>query len=448
MHTQCFVLTVDDARVGFAENILMELEAGSGDFSDDENHPLVCEQLANFMRKETKAYKTRLRAGSQSCELCPGKKEFKRVGKLVAHIGEYRNAHCGYVASTKQKRLARALFDQDAILRGVSASLPPEAIKYADPGPPKYIAKAAALMRSWVDSERAPILETLDKQSNWDDFVVFVLRGDTGPCFLPKLATADLRRCTRQVYYDGSFASLAFGFGLTCNGRPSRIFSEIQQHFRRKDPSIPAELLPKNANVMLAIMEDILELPDVGDVRTRLIQQATDAGQWVVVAHDATIKIMASVIGAAEIGFHAKHGSKAPQCVHTVRGMTGAVAKCVAAPTESREHCASAIKDALPLNARKQTKLLFTDNPKTFAGSEDAVVKTKRVFPNISCVAEDPMHLAFRTEDHFSQRKGSNVGKYIRRAQIKFANKGGAPVADGYFWGGNRGPRVQPPKYG
>ena len=59
---------------------------------------------------------------------------------------------------------------------------------------------------------------------------------------------------------------------------------------------------------MIAIMEDILELPDVGDVRTRLIQQATDAGQWVVVAHDATIKIMASVIGAAEIGFHAKRG--------------------------------------------------------------------------------------------------------------------------------------------
>ena len=295
-----------------------------------------------------------------------------------------------------------------------------------------------------MDTERAPILETLDKQSNWDDFVVLVLRGDAGPCFLPKLATADLRRCTRQVYYDGSFASLAFGFGLTCNGRPSRIFSEIQQHFRRKDPSVPAELLPKNANLMLAIMEDILELPDVGDVRTRLIQQATDAGQWVVVAHDATIKIMASVIGAAEIGFHAKHGSKAPQCVHTVRGMTGAVAKCVAAPTEAREHCASAIKDALPLNARKQTKLLFTDNPKTFAGSEAAVVKTKRVFPNISCVAEDPMHLAFRTEDHFGQRRGSNIGKYIRRAQIKFANKVGAPVADGYFWGGTAGPEFSP----
>ena len=142
-----------------------------------------------------------------------------------------------------------------------------------------------------MDTERAPILETLDKQSNWDDFVVLVLRGDAGPCFLPKLATADLRRCARQVYYDGSFASLAFGFGLTCNGRPSRIFSEIQQHFRRKDPSVPAELLPKNANLMLAIMEDILELPYVGDVRARLIQQATDAGQWVVVAQAPRLRL-------------------------------------------------------------------------------------------------------------------------------------------------------------
>ena len=130
------------------------------------------------------------------------------------------------------------------------------------------------------------------------------------------------------------------------------------------------------------------------DASPPLLQQAQTHGEWETVSHDATNKVLFSIIGQEPMAqredeYHA---------LHTVVGKTGAVPGAVALPSEGKQHVRTSIAEILPEPCRATTLWVFSDNPSTMLGCAD-------VFPSLKGVAEGPLHLALRIERCFSGKR-------------------------------------------
>ena len=81
-------------------------------------------------------------------------------------------------------------------------------------------------------------------------------------------------------------------------------------------------------------MHNVVYHPDVQTLHLRLLQQAQTHGEWEIVSHDATFKVLFSIIGQEPMAqredeYHA---------FHTIAGKTGTVPGAVALPSEGKQH--------------------------------------------------------------------------------------------------------------
>ena len=127
---------------------------------------------------------------------------------------------------------------------------------------------------------------------------------------------------------------------------------------------------------------------DVQTIHLCRLQQAQTHGEWEIVSHDASIKVLFSLIGQEPMAqredeYHA---------LHTIVGKTGAVPGAVALPSKGRHHVRTSIEEILPEPGRETTLWVFSDHPNTMLGCTD-------VFPNLkrSCRGSPPSGLAHRT---------------------------------------------------
>ena len=89
-------------------------------------------------------------------------------------------------------------------------------------------------------------------------------------------------------------------------------------------------------------MHNVVYHPDVQTLHFRLLQQAQTHGEWEIVSHDATFKVLFSIIGQAPMGEDEYHA------LHTIVGKTGVVPGAVALPSEGKQHVRISITEILP----------------------------------------------------------------------------------------------------
>ena len=140
-------------------------------------------------------------------------------------------------------------------------------------------------------------------------------------------------------------------------------------------------------------MHNVVYHPDVQTL-LRLLQKAQTHGDWEIVSHDATFKVLFSIIGKEPMA----QREDEYRALHTTAGKTGAVPGAVALPSEGKQHVRTSIEEILPEPCRATILWVFSGNPSTMLGCTD-------VFPNLKLVAEDPLHLALRIEHCFSRKR-------------------------------------------
>ena len=144
-------------------------------------------------------------------------------------------------------------------------------------------------------------------------------------------------------------------------------------------------------------------------LRQTCINKCTANGEWVVLSHDATFKSLFSVLGQEKMG--QKPGEI--HAVHSILGKSGALPGLCAQHTEGKVCFQHASESLLPPEARLTTQWIFSDTPKTVLAAADDI------YPNLVGVAEDPIHLVFRVEACFGERR-TPLSRLCLKIQKKF----------------------------
>ena len=147
----------------------------------------------------------------------------------------------------------------------------------------------------------------------------------------------------------------------------------------------------------------------VSGSRRKFIDKCTESGEWTILSHDATFKSLFSVIGQE------KMAQKAGElhAVHSILGKSGASPGLSTQHTEGKACFQNALTSLLPLDARQTTRWVFSDTPAT------ALAAGADLFLGLVGVAEDPMHLVFRVEACFGERR-TPLSRICLQIQKKF----------------------------
>ena len=142
------------------------------------------------------------------------------------------------------------------------------------------------------------------------------------------------------------------------------------------------------------LMEAVWSLPELCNFRKQLIDSNSQRDEWLILSHDATFKSLFTFLGQEKMNqqedeFHA---------LHSVLGITGALAGLSLQSSEGPDSFSSAMCDILPLSARQKTRWIFTDTSSTIA-------KAATCLPHLLGIAEDPLHLVLRIEGCFGEKR-------------------------------------------
>ena len=120
--------------------------------------------------------------------------------------------------------------------------------------------------------------------------------------------------------------------------------------------------------------------------------------------------------------WHRKQG-KSTQCIPSW-AKSGALPGLCAAHTEGKTCFRNASETLLPPDARQTTRWIFSDTPKTIlAAAAD-------LYPSLIGVAEDPIHLVFRVEACFGERR-TPCSRLCLHIQKKFTIPAPGSIYDG-----------------
>ena len=370
-----------------------------------------------------------------TCHLCPAR-TFPRKDRLIQHVEAWHTSKNTYVCSGAQENVARALHNGDLIdgVLGGSAELP------------NLLERSAKLLRFWAARCDPSCWDVLKRQTSWDNYVVLLLTGGEGPLYVPKCAVGAARRATQRVYYDADFANLAMGLAIENKGKTQTTANALTWFFETRGASAP-NLLVRKSDAVRSVLEDVFFSREATEFLNLMVKNASQMGEWSVLAHDGTYKAVMSVLGKKP------HGSaKDARCVrgtavesgaedfnvlHTIRGRTGAVPGIVPMRGESATECLMAIETVLPLSARETTVFLFSDSPDHFSPkSQVARGAVRRVLPNLLGVGEDPVHLPLRIES-CSGAQRTELSRSLLNLHRKFFT--GQSVDGRMYWGEDAG---------
>ena len=294
-------------------------------------------------------------ACNTKCNLCPFR-AFQSRPRLVEHIRKYHTKERLFIANGRnqfQWDLAVALYNQCRQLAVLEPTRPPK----------KFLQNAAAMIAKWISPGEAA-LRHLKKNNELDLAMVLTFEG-------PKLMLKPQVSAHKRVlntYYDSAFASLVLSLAVRHAGKAKAVMEAVTSHFVAEG-SPCAGLLKHSGNADLreAIVAAILQSPEVNDLRTKLLAQATRNGEWTVVTHDGTHQVLFRVIGQVKMA--QREGES--HVMHTLMGRTGALPRISLQPKEGKEYFKKASEENLPRDARYTTKWVFSDSPSSVEGSAD-----------------------------------------------------------------------------
>jgi hypothetical protein len=252
-----------------------------------------------------------------ACRFCPFR-EFNRRDRLQAHVTKYHQKKHLFVASHRssaQWNVAVALFEQDQSLAVLRPLLYETCLLEA----------AAKLIASWVQPDPAT-REFLEKQNDID---LVLLVTESGPRYVLKSQTANAARLTTKVYYDSKVASTLAGLLLKHDGKIQPVFHDLSMLFVSRGCQC-AFLGLKYRQTQERLTDEVLSLPAITSLRTRLVAEATGHKEWEIISHDATFQILFSIIG--QVPMAQKQGEA--HALHTILGKSGALAGVSLQPTE------------------------------------------------------------------------------------------------------------------
>ena len=332
---------------------------------------------------------------SASCEFCHFRK-FRNLDRLRGLIEKYHTVERRFIACSRtsaQWNILKAVYNQQALLTPLEGQ----------PQVNDMLARSATLLAGFLEPDEAS-REYL--QGNNDVGAVYVLTS-SGPQYAFRCRTGSFRRVSNCIYYDSTFASLFLSLALKHNGKCRPVFTDLVTHAIAQGSQC-ALALPEGKMSQKLLLDDIVGAPEVDIWHQQLIDKATHNGEWSVLQHDATFKVLFSIIGQQKM---AQKGGEY-HAAHSFIGLTGAVAGLSLQHTEGRECFQKACVHVLPEGARATTRWVFSDTPASIEGCT-------HVLPQFRGVAEDAMHLVFRARESFGERS-SSCTKLVKAFQSKF----------------------------
>ena len=271
------------------------------------------------------------------------------------------------------------------------------------------------MLRQWISPDAA----TQRYLATHNDFDLVQCLTSTGMRYLLKAQTGNFRRLHKKLYYDHTLVNVLLPTMLKHAGKSEPTFLELTRHFVLSGS--PCALLGlRNRLTRRRLMEDLWTLEPITSLRRKCINKCTEQGEWTVLSHDATFKSLFSVLGQD------KMAQKAGEihAVHSILGKSGALPGLCAQHTEGKTCFRNASETLLPPDARQTTRWIFSDTPKTIlAAAAD-------LYPSLIGVAEDPIHLVFRVEACFGERR-TPCSRLCLHIQKKFTIPAPGSIYDG-----------------
>ena len=143
--------------------------------------------------------------------------------------------------------------------------------------------------------QKACPTEAAELQKRSAVLVVEMLCGSGPKSVLKKKVTSDTR-LSQRVIVDHTFQDTLLSLVLQHHGRWERVFDSMRSGFVAS--AYPCAVpLPTYKVLQEYLMHNVVYRPDVQTLHLRLLQQAQTHGEMEIVSHDATFKVLFSIIG-------------------------------------------------------------------------------------------------------------------------------------------------------
>ena len=426
---QLFLCAHRDANAPVADKwqeTVLQLRARGGEDSEPDPSAEMLASLTKernvFLQELRRSKKEAAQQTAYTCRLCPSRAFGKKI-YLVTHL---ENFHGGgaVAASSKQLRVCQSLYNADRLAAAVDAVFH---LGEADVGGRGLLERSAAMLRGWV--EGSPNFDLIrGRATSWDDFVALVLT-EGGPKYLLK---ADLgsgfTRCG-NVYFTEAFGDLLLAIALSpdTKGCQRRVRGALVDHFDAAG-SLASFLTPHAGRVIRDLQKLVVSGPLARRVVSRCFEFLTDTGEFEILSHDGTYKVAMGIIGQPHHGLKTRRrpvGSAAPSSqrgdevhvVQTLRTKSGCTCGAAGSYSEGRQFVRSFLERAIQGDKRRfsQVRMLFTDSPEKVDAKS-----IHQLFPQLRCVAADPLHRILEVEGFFGKAR-TELSAALRLVHAKFS---------------------------
>lgn len=319
------------------------------------------------------------------CKFCPYR-TFDRSSRCRDHISKHHCKNRLFAASSRnqcQWTLVTSIFNQDEMLGTLR--------------PPVHttnlLETSAQLLRSWnvVDETTAAFLRG---QNEFD--VVLCICAD-GPLYRLCSQTQGLNRLNAKTFYDNEVANIVFALLLRHRGKSKAVFMDLLHHWvtRDSESALLSGCILRDVRTQSDLIDAVLQDGRVQELRAELLDTATARGEFEILSHDVTYKVLLSIVGQEAMAQvpGESHG------LHTFIGKTGMMPGGSLQHTEDGPCFKAAATEVLTNAARATTKVLFSDSPSTLEGNTDEIL------PNLLGIVEDGLHLVIRMEACFGEHR-------------------------------------------
>lgn len=404
---------------------------GGGRETDDIEEKLVpiepsAHVFLNSMRDEVSAYADllKVRIGGKTpyrCKLCP-KRTFARKDRLLHSHLKHHCARSRYCASgTKQLRVAQAIYDDDKFRRESTG---------------RYLERSAQLIRSQVG-------DCLIKNNNLVRHEITLVLCSDGPRFYPTKSIRlhnIVRRCTNKTNYTKEFATFILQQSILVDASLEAL-RNVYIGVSQRNGNLLTSLIPAQgsaSDTWGAVMADICSFASVRALKTNLINECEDNGEFMSLSIDGTVKSTFTLKGQASAA--APLSVKKNQAIShdeskyhllTMRGITSAVVAVQPAHGENAESVANMINTELTYSQRSQIRHVAVDCP-----SNKLFKLLKLSAQNLDVISLCAPHVAMAYDSAKFGGKGKSPGsKYLRDILSKFAAVEGPTVPTTYYCG-------------
>jgi hypothetical protein len=336
--------------------------------------------LQDLLQEECDQYDpSKNKSGDHRCHLCPFRcfslRSRRKKHKTVYHHAPYFTAAASSAKSkpASQYRVAEAMYREDVARLAITGEFKPRS----------YLKESSKAIREW-NKELSQEEKVLLGKSNQVPLVFSWDRG--GPRYMMRSQTRGYMRLTDKIYCTEAFEDLLVGTLLQCQGKFQATMNRLHARWAESTDGMPL-LFTKENTYWPDAVKQICENPEGILQRTllKLKQRAAARGEWTVIKHDATFKILFSILGQEKMSQAIGEAHTA----HTFVGTTGACPGFALEAKEGPESFGRALKALFTPQMIALMRFLFSDCP-----HEDML----DYLPEGLGAAEDFLHFTLRLE--------------------------------------------------